>query len=643
MANWSVSTNDLAIPVGVQVGAIDPLPYLTITAADGYTISPENFTIGGATLDSPGSNKWVGGNVDSMVESVEFVVVGESTTIVKANITLNATAVFDADSAIRIDVDESLINPVTLNIYGVCTKVQFPYISTGITSQTYTTNAETTEAVQAGSASQPWIKRFKHFENNLNNLLVFRLTVNPEATHSIINPTISISSEIEGFEGAFTTSVTSPTTGDNKIFSVYYTEPEGGGSYTPCDFGHLITIDYTAQLISVADTNIINSVNVEASVGYQGGETMVTVFGTTGAKYIMTIQNATNSHWYNFGTEDFQPGAAEYSGTIKSNGTEQLQVLIPSSDSSTNYNIILVSVESSEFGDGVPEENGDLQIKQYGAHTLTVIPITDVAANFGTPVPANLVVKRPIRYSGDPYADNSVEVINIRGLTDGSSTKVEITSRNPGITSKLKSGMIVAGDDIPHGTTIKDVNHQYMTLSAEVDLDKLTGKWVKCAMDVADVVPFSFSIPRGSNVYPLSPNTTNNHANSIWGFNDVITEFSVTQSSPHATITVDNADGIVINMSVIGTGISEDTTVASVDRATEVVTLSKDHTGTITSGDAVTFKSSGPNVKTINIKATQSSTSVIISGYLLVPKLTIAGAVVHIFLDDIITVTPPPP
>ena len=158
MANWSVTTNDLAVPVGVQVGVLDPLPYLTITAADGYVISPENFTIGGATPDSPGSNKWIGGNVDSMVESVEFVVV--STTVVKANITLSVTTIFDVAGPIRIDIDESVTNPVT-DVYGVCTKVQFPYISTGITSQTHTSFAETTEVVQTGTGpTVPHIKRY---------------------------------------------------------------------------------------------------------------------------------------------------------------------------------------------------------------------------------------------------------------------------------------------------------------------------------------------------------------------------------------------------------------------------------------------------------------------------------------------------
>jgi hypothetical protein len=631
MANWSVTTNDLAVPVGVQVGVLDPLPYLTITAADGYVISPENFTIGGATPDSPGSNKWIGGNVDSMVESVEFVVV--STTVVKANITLSVTTVFDVAGPIRIDIDESVTNPVT-DVYGVCTKVQFPYISTGITSQTHTSFAETTEVVQTGTGpTVPHIKRYKHFENNLNNLLVFRLTVNPAATHNLINPTINISSEIEGFEGAFTTSVTSPTTGDNKIFSVYYTEPESGGSYTPCDFGHLITIDYTAQLISVADTNDIDGVNVDTTIGYQGGETGVTVFGAANAGYTMTIQNATNNYWYNFSTEDFQEDAAEYTGAITSSGTEQLQVLIPSSDASTDYNVIVESLNDSTLRTGVPTTNGALQIKQYGMRTLTITPTTDVPANFSSYTPTTLVVKRPIRYTGDYYADNRVEVINIKGLTDGSSTKVEITSRNPGIISKLKSGMIVAGDGIPDGITIKDVNRQYMTLSAAVSLATSTS--MKCAIDAADIVPYSFTVTPGS-AKAIEPNAANNHANSIWGFNDVSTAVDVGQSTS-TDLKVDNTHGIIAKMIVAGTGIVVGTEVNSVNHATRIVALSQAHSG-VTDDHVITFKgANNPSVKNIHIKAAQSSLNVVISGYLLVPKLS-TSTVAPIFLDDIITV-----
>jgi len=620
MANWTTSVGvNSNVTAGTETTITDLA--VTISPAEGYSITPENFIIGGAGTFG-GTNQWWLGNTDPIVLSVIFTQ-NNNDVIATANL---IPTVFDADTVIRIDIDESTTNPVTLNDYGVCTKVQYPY--SAISTSTIVTSATET-LVQNGSASQPNIKSYKHFENNLSSFPVFQLTVDPPSTHSIINPTINISSEIEGFEGAFTLDVNSPTTGDNKIFSVYYTEPEGGGSYTPCDFGHLVTIDYTEQLIGVADTNDIDSVNVEADIGNKGGETTVTVIGAADAEYKMTIQNSTNSYWYNFSTEEFQANTAEYSGTVQSNSTEQLQVLIPGSDTSTDYNVALAPHASSTIRAGASG-----QIKQYGTNTLTITPITDSSTHYGTPVPANLVVKRPVRYTGDYYTDSSVDIINVKGLTDGSSTRVDITSRNPGVINRLKSGMAVAGDDIPHGTTIKDVNRQYMTLSAAVNLTASTS--LKCAADMADVVPFSFSIPRGTSGRSLSLNTTNKYSNAIWGFNDA-TATVVNAQTTSVDIIVDSTYGIAAGMTAIGTGITAENKVSSVDHVARTVTLEAAHSG-VADDAVIIFKSSNPSIKTINIRAIKESNNIVVSGYLLVPKLATSAAA-DIFLDKIITST----
>ena len=100
--------------------------------------------------------------------------------------------------------------------------------------------------------------------------------------------------------GYFQCYVSTPTTGNNKIFTIYYTAPSGANFYTPCDFGNYFTIDYTEQLIDTVDTNTIHGVNVSSPIGYQGGETTVTVVGAVNTQYTMTIQNASTNHFYNF-------------------------------------------------------------------------------------------------------------------------------------------------------------------------------------------------------------------------------------------------------------------------------------------------------------------------------------------------------
>ena len=123
MPNWSITTNDLSIPAGEPIGVLSPLPFLTIVPAAGYSIAPENFVVGGAT--PLGNNRYEGGNVDNVVEIVEFVQeVGDVN--VKANVTLDSTATLNANSDINIDIDESSINPVINDVSGACINMSYP-------------------------------------------------------------------------------------------------------------------------------------------------------------------------------------------------------------------------------------------------------------------------------------------------------------------------------------------------------------------------------------------------------------------------------------------------------------------------------------------------------------------------------------
>ena len=632
MPNWTTNTPTTTVNVGTEV-TVSGL-FITITPISAsYSITPENFMIGGAYPASFTSNKWVLGNVDSQIKSVTFTQHG-------ANVRATAefySSTFDADTTVNIDIDENPDNPVTQNISGVCARVQYPHSPNS--TLTVTSAAETVTNQQAGSSpTVPWIKNYKHYQNDLQNFLVFKLVVNPDSGYTILNPTITPSADIEDVLGYFQCYVSTPTTGNNKIFTIYYTAPSGANFYTPCDFGNYFTIDYTEQLIDTVDTNTIHGVNVSSPIGYQGGETTVTVVGAVNTQYTMTIQNASTNHFYNFSNGSFQAGAANKAGNTGSGGVQETQIKIPGGDSSTDYNIILTSLANSTLQSGVPTSNGDLQIKQYGTNTITVTPLSEESGDFNTYSPATIAIKRPIRFAGDSYTDNEVNVVTVNGITKSSSTKVDIISRDPSITRRLESGMRVTGSGIPHNTTIKDVGtsaRNYMTLSTAVNLTSATR--LNCVKNITDVVPISFTIPPGSGK-TLAVNASNNHNDSVWGFLDVLTSVNTNQLSS-TSLVVNNSHGILENMAVTGTGIRANTTVSSVSYKAHTITLNQAHNGVTNDHRMVFTGANNPKVKPIHVDVALDSPNIIITGYLNVPKIT-NSARVWLHLDSMITVSP---
>jgi hypothetical protein len=636
MAGWTTNTPTTTVNVGTEV-TVSGL-FITITPAAGYSIIPENFMIGNGWQPPAGgvTNVWYDGgntNFDSQVHYVTFTQDG-------ANVLATPTFypnTFDADTTINIDIDENPDNPVTQNISGVCARVQYPHSPNS--ELTVTSAAETVTNQQDGSSpTVPWVKAYKHYQNDLQNFLMFRLIVNPDPGYTILNPTITPSADIEGTLQAFSTNISTPTTGDNKIFTIYYTAPNGANFYTPCEFGNLFTIDYTEQLIDTVDTNTIHGVNVSNPIGYQGGETTVTVAGAVNTQYTMTIQNATTSHWYNFAAGLFQSGAANLAGDTGSKGVQETNIRIAGGDTSVDYNIVLTSRGSSTLQSGVPTSNGDLQIKQYGTNTITVTPLSEESGDFNTYSPATIAIKRPIRFTGDSYTDNEVNVVTVNGVTKGSSTKVDIISRDPNITRRLESGMRVTGSGIPHNTTIKDVGtsaRNYITLSTAVNLTSATR--LNCAKNITDVVPISFTIPPGSGK-TLAVNSSNNHDNSVWGFRDVLTSANTDQIGS-TSLKVNNSHGILENMAVTGTGIPANTIVSSVSYKAHTITLNQAHSGVANNHRMLFTGANNPKVKPIHVDVALDSPNIIITGYLNVPKIT-NSARVWLHLDSMITVSP---
>ena len=620
MANWSTTSGtDTAVTAGIS-DDVSGL-YVTIVPISGdYSITPQNFVIGGAT---PDGNTWTGGNVSDVVQSVTF---SQDEANVLATIACNSH-VFDADTTIRIDIDESLVYPVEKPAVGVCADVQYPDDTANVT-QVITTDATVTSVVD-GDASTPWVKNYKHLENNIEGLLVFRMVLTPGTGYSIVNPDLEYTASVSGGEAGFTYDISNTTTGGGKIFSIYYTQPEGGGYYEPCNFGNLFTITYTEQLDSVDSTNTIFSVSTDVLIDYTGGESLVIVHGTADAQYTMTIQQAASpNHTYDFDTNTITSTSTSYSGTIGANGTEGVKVIYAGSAVNVSYDIIIASAAGSALHDDVPNTAGEMQVNQYGSNTLTISPITAETNHYDT-LPSSLLVVRPIRYDGDHYPDNDINIFNVSGITNGSSTKVSTIDLTD--IRNLISGMVITGNSIPHGTTIVAVERNYIILSVAVSLTSATK--LSCASRGAGIVPFSFTIPPYSG-QTLTVDATNKHGDSVWGFKNVTTTADTNQFGSTNLDVVDSR-GILIGMSVKGDGISADTFVSTIDYKEHAVTLNQTHAG-VTDGDRMTFRgANNTKCRIMNIDASIVGVNAVISGHLVVPRLDNNNKAI-IFLDDIL-------
>lgn len=623
MANWTTTDGvNSTVEAGVEV-TLDSTSIL-ITAAGGYSITPENFVIGGATETSPGSNIWEGGNVDNIVSSVEFT---QDDVYVRATVTCEDDVVFNADSDIFIDIDENPTNPVTNDVFGVCTRIKYPYVDSSKGTAVLNIFDGTSSDIQVGDASNDHIKKVWRYENDMSNHLLAQLTVTPASGFHITGGYINVEPAV-GLENSLEVNYTHSSTSSE--FYIRYTQTEASQSLNACDLLNMVNIGYTVAADSVSTTNTVHGVSTNATLSARGGSTEIKVLGDADTQYDVTVRNGTTNDYYNWdGT--YGASSASATGTIGSNGTRVHRLHIPASNSAVDYNIILSSVGGSTLASGVPISVGDMQIKQYGMKTLTVRAKTEVPGNFGTISPSSLSIKRPTRYSGDSYTKNEIKTAIIKGKTDGSSTRVKLTSLDP----NLKAGMRVMGDNIPHGTVIKKVDSNLMVLSNAVDLSAVQN--IQCKTEATDTVPFSFTIPPNSTPNTLSVNTSNVHRKSIWGFNNVTTEVDSNQIGTTALVVTDSR-GILDGMSVTGDNIPTSTTVSSVDYSTHEVTLNQAHTGVVDRARVFFKGANNPSVSVAHIDAEMSGSNVIISGYLIVPKVD-NSAKVEVFLDDIITVT----
>ena len=620
MPNWTIAE---VTDTGVTAGKPDtPVAELTIVPDSGYVVIPENFTIKGGTETYGGSNIWVdGSSFEGLVSSVTFAQSGDNVTCTPAY----KQAVYNAAKTITLGVTESLLKPVigtsTTNTAAVILDYSYS-ANVGVTITNPSDVAQTN--ITSGSSSSNHVKKFSITQNGLKDYELVKLTIDPSSNYHLT----SNYGSIPGSNG-FTT-VSKKNSDGTWDFSVKYTEPTGSNYSSPTS---LIStpralISYAVKADSTSTTKQVKRVTATQKIPNYGGGSEIVVTGDINSEYTIKIKNTTTNKYYQWNGL-WDTGATTQAGNLGASGVSYHSLPISASAATVLYDVILADVTGSTLGPGVPDAAGDLQITQYGSNTLTIGLASEDTGDYGT-LPDDITVIRPIRYDGDPYTSLVGTTVNFTGKTRGSSKRLMIDSR-----AGLQPGMYVTGVGIPHNTTVTGVGDRVLLLSVAVNISSTTN--FKAVPSNTDNIPYSFTVVPNATPNALTVNANNNHDTSIWGFNDVATKCTTATASTSTSIIVGDANGILRYMRVKGGALGAGIVVASVNYKTNVVTTNAH--GGIALGEPVYFSgANNPKVRATYITATQSSSNVIISGYIHTPVVD-NTANVEIFIDDIINAT----
>jgi hypothetical protein len=645
MPNWSILSN--GINASVPYGDITALVLdITIVPNATYSIVPSSFIIGEAIeTDGQGNpslsetNIWEGGNVDSVVNSVTFIQSGDN---VIARVSCDSVS-YVADTDIFIDIDENTNNPVTNEAYGACLNINYPDVANSNVGIVVDSDGLTTETLMtSGNASVNWVKRYTRYDSDMGLFYSYATMTITAATgyHLVSIPSVLQTPSMAG-GGGFSSGAFMNGNSTVATISITYSSTPTSLSTTPCQSPTTVFVDYDTQQDAGYGTNGIHGVMVNTQISQFGGSFDIKVNGDEGAKYDVSLQNKSNSDYYDWdGT--FSSGVTTDEGIIV-NGSSTKSVIIPRSDSAVNYDIIIASVEGSVLGSNIPVSAGQLQMKQYGRNLLTIKPTTYNSSRFGTLNSADHIeVSRPVRYDGDNYEVGVSERISIKGKTIGSSTTVSLSS----LSKSLKAGMVVVGENIPHHTLIDKIYKDNIYVSNPVNLP--VSQVITCYTNNSDLVPFSFTITPNNNTLSIASGV--NPFRNVFGLGDKVSSKQnsgiTTVAATPQNIVLQSTLGILPGMSLKSTFASggsfisyfspHEATVTSVTNLTSIV-VSHSLTTSMPNQTLIWFSGAGnPSVSLEEIKVEASGLNVVVRGYLLVPKLENTSTV-EIYLDNIIT------
>jgi hypothetical protein len=686
MAKWAIASNAAVGSEDSPGGRIGEelvaetinlvITNVTNGVHSGYNITAANYKVDGGVESGTGTNIWLPPAASSgfvwaanehiaQVAFTDLGIAGDASNTVNAAVTLTA---FTPEKSITFNaaIVEKDDNPPVLSsaaARSLSLETRWNYNANQTVVATALTADATFSDVADGDATNHTRKKLSGTApgNTTTGLASFKFTAASGYHYldTLSLPTFSNlnSKSLNSYGDAYSWRRGINVYEDGKLkevtFTLSYTPPvklkilEQSNINSFDSLGHTFTFPITIRQDTVSTVDTIYNVSYRPKSTHARGLETIRVFGAVGAAYSISVQKKTNTlsnvtaasnGHYNFSTRAFQTAQSPFEATIGGNGVTTHEVLLPAVTTSTRYDITISGLTGgssviSALAAVVPKLPGDATIIKHGVSTLTIKPITNTPANFGT-LPSNVTITKPIKFkdSGPAYATGSpIEVIG--GTNGASSTRLVLERYNYSV--RVAPGMLVTGDGVTHGSTISSVRGNIITLSTASTI--ATSTKLKIIKESSSIVPFSFAITPNSNT--LNVNATTDLVGEVGGFNRVKTLVNGATSASTGLI-LDSTKGITPGMTVTGGGVNvaagTKLTVSSVTNAT-VVVLSEvqsflDNASLVFSGS-----SNVSTGKLHSIQANKSGSNIIITGYLNIATAQV-DTEIRIYIDDIITV-----
>ena len=299
--------------------------------------------------------------------------------------------------------------------------------------------------------------------------------------------------------------------------TVYPLAGGGTGGISPLapkrPFGGLVNITSSSELggsvedvnpavTTIPDTEFFGKVtnivlDTDREINAKGGETRsLTLYGTAGATYSVSISNGSNT--YDDSSDTFTSGATTIDSEIGSEGSTTHEIVFPAVTSTTTYTFTL----SSRFGTALPANIVDGESGNIGSivanatktFTLAFASAGDISAS----MPSDLVFSfaelnnetASNTFKVEITGDAGEQFASVDAIIDApDATAVAAMSVTSGSASGWEWGM--SGFSIAHSSVLEETNQDRMTIGGTITVQTLGGSNVKYTLALDSITNVS--------------------------------------------------------------------------------------------------------------------------------------------------------
>ena len=380
-----VNTGSVAIGSDVATFFIEP--------DAGYTVRASSFA------NNTGTQSWLSSitleDTDTTLTSAAgypnadtYYPYGTASNTVKVTVTLNSSYTMpNADTNLVFDIDD-------FGEYGGGQKnvvsVYIDDIHDVVSNTTVTTTQGTGITATAATASS--VTTTSHSGNVVGNVqtTLFTKTFAASANYYYLNPPIPVlqaGTLASRYDMTYVDTTNASGQVTQRVWTVKYT---GDTNVTSADQHNITWFGSDRKKPTVGSTytegDKIWTFSVQdqkTSISPAGEERQITVVGTEGAQYNLTVTKfgeigatSVTDTTYNFSTEAFTASSTN-SGTltIPSSGSKSTTIIFPAVSANDSYGFDIAAVGSTSLHSAVPQGTPDITINQYSANTTYTVII----------------------------------------------------------------------------------------------------------------------------------------------------------------------------------------------------------------------------------------------------------------------------